>query len=155
MTIDRTRQARGTSDPLDFRNARPVGDRASKIVVPATNLYGGNLATNDPGTHFVNGDAVTAEIAIAGALLVRLRGKFTGGGTLSFKYLRPGSARNPDSTGAGYSYSTALDTPHADVAVVANTEFLADIEPGGESDLLLTFTPSADGVVTFLDVMQQ
>ncbi len=155
MTIDQTRRRKGTSDPLDFRNARPVGHRVGKVATPDTNLYGGNLATNDPGTHFTNGTACIAEEAIAGALLVRIRGLFTGGGTLSFKYLRPASARNPDSTGAGYAYSTALDTPHADVVVVANTEFLADIESGGESDLLLTFTPTADGVVTWLDISQQ
>ncbi len=153
MAQDPKREQRGTSDPLDFRNARPVG-HPHKPVVPETNLQGGNLATGLPASLIVNGTAQTAEIAIAGALLVRLRGLATAGGTLSFLYLRPASARAASGS-PGYSYSNALDVPHADVVVVANTEFLADIEPGGESDLLVTFTPTASGNWVFLDVMQQ
>jgi hypothetical protein len=148
------RQAAGTSDPLDFRNARTLGRRPGSVPSPETNLYGGNLATNDPGTAFTNGDAVTAEVAIAGALLIRIRGLFTGGGTISLAYLRPAASRPADPAAAGYAY-TADPAPHADVDVTADTEFSFDINPGGESDLLVTFTPSADGVVTFLDVMQQ
>ena len=148
------RQQAGTSDPLDFRNARPVGKRVA-IVTPQTNLYGGNLATNDPGTAFTNADPVVAEVAIAGAFLVRLRGLFTGDGTLSFRYLRPASARPADPSAAGYAYDPTVTGPHADVTVTADTEFLVDINPGGESDLEVTFTPGADGVVTFFDVMQQ
>lgn len=147
------RQQAGTSDPLDFRNARPVGTRPGAVESPATNLYGGNLATNDPGTAFTNADAVTAEVAIAGAFLIRLRGLFTGGGTLNMKYLRPASCRAPAGS-PGYTYDESLEGPGTDVTVVANTEFVVDISPGGESDLLLTFTPTADGHVVFFDVMQ-
>lgn len=153
MANNPVRLQKGTSDPLDFRNARPVGHPV-KVIVPAVNLYGGNLGTNDPGTHFVNGTAVKAEEAIAGALGVRLRGLFTGGGTLSFLYLRPASARSAAGS-AGFSYAAGVTPPHADVVVVANTEFLVDIAPGGESDMQITFAPTADGVVTFFDIMQQ
>jgi hypothetical protein len=143
-----SRRAAGTSDPLDFRIARAVG-------APATDtLYGGNIAAGLPGSTLTDATAVTAQIAIAGALLVRLRGLFTAGGTLHFQYLRPAALR-PAAAGAGYAYSTAVVPPVGDVTVTANTEFSADITPGGESDLLVTFTPSASGVVTFFDVMQQ
>lgn len=143
----------GTSDPLDFRNARAVGSPSGG----AHGLYGGNLATEKPGSSFsVAGGALTAEIAIAGALLVRLRGLFaTAGGTLSFKYLRPASLRPASSAAAGYAYAASVVTPHADVSVTGDAEFSVDIEPGGESDLLVTFTPGGTGVVTFFDVMQQ
>lgn len=120
----------GTSDPLDFRYHRPVA--------PA-------------GTALASGEAISWVVAIAGAFFVRHRGKFTVAGTMTFQYLRPRSVRTGDDDG----YSTTLDPPHADVAVVAATEFLVDIEPGGESDLLITFTPADDGTVTFFDTMQQ
>ena len=71
---------------------------------------------------------------------------FTGGGTLSFAFLRP-----PPHDGTAY---TAAPVPHADVAVVANVEASADINPGGESLLRVTFTAAADGVVTFADQSQ-
>ena len=149
-----SRQQAGTSDPLDFPVARTVGHKAGANPTPETNLYGGNLATNDPGTVFTDGDAVTAEVKIAGAFLVRLRGLFTGGGTLNMKYLRPAASRAPSGS-PGYTYDPSLEGPGTDVTVVANTEFVVDINPGGESDLLITFTPAADGHVVFFDVMQQ
>lgn len=126
----------GTSDPLDFRYARPVA--------PAGNALA-------QGGEFVNATPVSHVVAIAGALFVRFRGKFTGGGELTFQYLRPRSIRSSDTDG----YDVTLNGPHSAVTVVLNTEFCIDIEPGGESDLLVVFTPSANGEVTFFDVMQQ
>ena len=120
-------------------------------------LYGGNLATEKPGSSFsVAGGTLKAESAIAGALLVRIRGLATGaGGTLSFKYLRPAALRPADPAAAGYAYDPTITGPHADVAVVADTEFSIDINPGGESDLDTEFAPGGTGHWVFLDIMQQ
>lgn len=134
----------GSPDPLDFRRARPVGT-----------LFG-------EGREIDNQNATTVLLPIAGALLVRLRGKITTTeavppapmGVLSFAY-----RRSPPNHATAYSIS--LDPPHADANVVKDTEFLIDIEPGGEPYLAVTFTPDA-GVdagkvisATFFDVMQQ
>lgn len=120
----------GTPDPLDFRYHRPVGGVfAEGAAIPAA-------------------PDVVIIVPIAGALQYRLRGKFTCAGTLSFAYLRPPPK---DAT----AYDVALDPPSADVAVVADTEFLVDIQPSGESQLRITFNATGAGVVTFLDQMQQ
>lgn len=119
----------GRPDPLDFRRARPVGG-----------LF-------EPGAYDAV-DPTVVLIPIAGAFLIRLRGKFTGGGTLSFAYRR----NPPDQATA---YSAALSPAHADEVVVANAEFLVDIAPGGEGYLAITWTPVGAGNVTFFDQMQQ
>lgn len=144
-----SRQQAGTSDPLDFRVARAVGVPNNEDFA----LYGGNIGTGLPGSSFLNTVAQKAEVAIAGALKVRIRGKATAGGVLHFDYLRPAAIRNTDPSGAGYKYT--VSTPTDDVTVDANTEFAIDIVPVGESDLLVTFTPGGDGDWVFLDVMQQ
>lgn len=142
-STDQSRAA-GQPSPLDARRHRAVG---------------GIFAA---GAEIDNAAASSILIPIAGALLVRLRGKITTTeaappapmGVLSFAYTRPA----PDTD---TQYSVALDPPHADVNVVKDTELLVDIEPGGESYLLVTFTPDA-GVdpleiisATFFDAMQQ
>lgn len=96
----------------------------------------------------LDANTYTQVTAIAGALAVRLRGKFTCGGTLSFRYRRP-----PPS--AGTEYSSALAAPSVDVVVVANTEFLVDITPVGEAYLAIKFDPTADGACTFLDILAE
>lgn len=136
--------ASGQPDPLDFRRQRALT---------------GNFA---PGRALSNTDPTTLVTPIAGALLVRLRGKIATTedpapsplGVLSFAYRRPVPY-------ADESYDSTLSPPAADVTVTADTEFLVDIEPGGEGNLGITFTPDA-GVsaletisVTFLDIMQQ
>lgn len=117
----------GTPDPLDARRHRPVS--------------GGTL---EAGAAFVNLDVDDTIVPIAGALAVRVRGLFTGGGTLSFSYLRP-----PPFEGTAYTVSNPPS-----VVVVANTEFVTTFEPQGESLVRIRFTASATGVVTYLDVMQ-
>ncbi len=144
-----SRQQAGTSDPLDFRVARAVGVPNNADFA----LYGGNIGTNLPGSSFLNTVAQKAEVAIAGALKVRIRGLANAAGVLHFDYLRPAAIRNTDPSGTGYKYG--VNPPVDDFDVVANAEFSIDIMPVGESDLLVTFTPGADGVWTFLDVMQQ
>jgi hypothetical protein len=120
----------GIPNPLDFRVPRPVsGYFVAGAALLAANTY-------------------TQILPIAGCLQVRLRGKFTNAGTLSFAYRRPA----PDFNTA---YNVALTPPSVNVAVLAGTEFLVDIQPVGEAYLAVTFAPSADGASTFLDVLQQ
>jgi hypothetical protein len=120
----------GRPDPASFRPARPVVDFT-------------------PGTVLSAVAALSAYVAIAGALLVRFRGKFTKAGTLSFLY-----CRNVPDQATAYA---ATPAPCANLAVVANTEFSQDISPGGEAILQVTWTPDGANaaVVTFFDVMQQ
>lgn len=101
------------------------------------------------GAELLAANTYTQVTPIAGALAIRLRGKFTCAGTLSFLYRRPPYGAGGD---AATAYDAALTPPHADVLVSANTEFLVNIEPVGESYLAITFAPSGNGVVTFLDV---
>lgn len=125
----------GTSDPLDFRYARPFPEKA----------------TLKAGAAFTAVSAVlTAVIPIAGANVVRIRAKASAGGSMTFAYLRPRAVRTNDA-----DVYTATPLPHAAQPVVAATEFSVDILPSGESDLLVSFDGSATGAWDFLDVMQQ
>lgn len=136
-----------TSDPLDFKYHRQVGKPGPAQTYP--------FYSHGP---VEDGVEVYTVVPIAGQLFVRLRGKLTVAGTLTFKYLRPGAVRSGSDLAAASDdgYDTSLEPPHADVAVVADTEFLVDIEPGGESDLRIGFTPDDDTEdVGFLDVMYQ
>jgi hypothetical protein len=120
----------GIPNPLDFRVPRSVGGLfADGAVLLAANTY-------------------TQILPIAGCLQVRLRGKFTCAGTLSFAYRRP-------APNFATAYSTALTPPSVNVVVVANTELQVDIQPVGEAYLEVTLAPSGNGAVTFLDVLQQ
>lgn len=126
-------QKAGVNDPLFFPAPGPVGQGTDDTL-----KAGAAFHAPDPHT-------LVATIRCAGALAVTLRGLFTGGGTLSFKYLRP----VPPYTGQ-YGVGNPADKP-----VLANAEFLYTFEPNGESAVLVTFTEAAAGSVTFLDVMQQ
>jgi hypothetical protein len=98
---------------------------------------GGALAE---GTAYANTDVLVVPVAIYGAGGVRLRGKFTGAGSLAVAVLR-------------WDGQTVYDTaPVTAISVTANTEFVEDIDLRGERGLRLTFTASATGVVTYLDV---
>lgn len=134
----------GTADPLDFRRARSVGTLFADAAVV------------DPV------DPSVVLIPIAGALLVRLRGKMTTSeagppsplGEFTFAY-----RRNPPNQAT--AYDATLAPPHAAEVVEHDTEFLVDIAPGGEPYLAITFTPDA-GIdpgetltSVFLDVLQQ
>lgn len=127
----------GTPDPLDFRRHRRVEeDRQNN---PSGFAEGGALS--------VAGGAVSKLIPVAGALAVTFRGLFaaSAGGTFTFAYVRPDSA-------AGTSYG--VSNP-ANVVVSGGTEFCFTINPNGEGNLLVTFTPSGTGTITFFDTMQQ
>lgn len=128
----------GTSDPLDFRFARPVGQN--------------DTDTLKAGAAYAGGGNLQAVVAIAGAFKVRFRGLFTAEGLLKFYYLRPASIRTADDVANAYDQS--VEPPHADKSVTGTVEFVVDIEPVGESDLLIVFVPDGDaGTVTFFDVM--
>lgn len=130
-----------TSDPLDFKYHRQIGKPG-----PAQTY---SFYSHGP---VENGTGVFTIVPIAGQLFVRLRGKLTVDGELTFKYLRPGAVRTSDDDG----YDDTLDPPHAAVAVVADTEFIIDIEPGGESDLRIDLDPDdTEEDVGYLDVMYQ
>lgn len=93
----------------------------------------------------LNGVAVSQIIAIAGANRFRLRWKSSCAGTLSFAYVGPD--RDVNNSVAGTVY--AQNNP-ADVSVSAATETKADIELlYGEPYLKVTFTPGADGTITY------
>lgn len=127
-----------TADPLDFPFHRSLGGKADTLKEGAT---------------LANGVDKQVVAKIAGALVFRTRGLFTAGGTLKFYYLRPGA--NRDANTVALSYAAAVAPPHADVVVVGNTSFCVDITPSGESELLIIFTPTGAGAVTYLDGMQQ
>lgn len=127
-----------TADPLDFRFHRALG---------------GKDDTLKEGAALANTVVVAVVVAIAGAFVFRYRGLFTAAGTLKFYYLRPGGSRTANTTAE--CYDPAVAGPHVDVAVVAGTAFAIDITPAGESELLITFTPTGAGAVTYSDGMQQ
>ncbi len=98
---------------------------------------GGGLAS---GAEYENGVPVVVDVAVYGAGGVRFYGKFTAAGSLAIETLRW------DGVGV---YDT---NPVSNVAVSANTEFIQDVYLLGERGFRLTFTPSGDGAVTYLDV---
>lgn len=108
------------------------------------------------GYEFVSTNTYCEVTAIAGALGLRLRGKATAAGTLSFAYRRPpGAGAGQGSGDSGTAYSSGLTPPHADVSVSADTEFLVNIVPGGEAYLAINWAPSGDGEWNFLDIFAQ
>jgi len=93
---------------------------------------------------FLNGVAFSIIVPVAGGARWRARIKTaTGGGTLSAAYVRNVTGN------AAYTSNNP-----ANVAVVAGTENIMEEDTHmGESLLKLTFTPSADGTLTYLDFM--
>lgn len=111
------------------------------MTAPALNPHYSLNAALKTGASFSNGVAVNERIYTGGASRFRGRWKSTGGGTLSFTFLRH------DGTTA---YSTLNP---GSVAVVANTETSFTVDPHyGEKYLTITFTPSADGTITYFDI---
>jgi hypothetical protein len=108
--------------------------------LPHRAVAGGTLTAGAPIT---NGGVTSVILPIAGAVKVRLRGLATAGGTIVCAFLRPNGL-------AAYGASNP-----ANITVVGATEFVSTIDVVGESLLRLTFTGSASGAWTFLDVMTQ
>lgn len=107
-------------------------------------VVGGALA---PGAAYTNGSAVRAIVQLAGAARFRVRFKGSGAGSLALAFLRPGATLTNPATAETYN------TAPSPVAVTANTEAVLEVaEHFGEHGAVLTFTPSADGTVTWCDI---
>lgn len=99
------------------------------------------LDANDPtAATLASGVAKSWVVPIAGSPRARLKWLSTCAGTLAFALLRP-DGRTAYTTG----------NP-ANVVITAGTEADAIIDPlYGEGRLRITFTPSANGTVTYID----
>lgn len=126
--------------------------KAPKEGVPHPNRWGLHRSMGGPqdrgpfadGAALTNAQAVSEIVTVAGAVAWRHRFKATCAGTLSYRYLRPDGSDTP--------YD--VDNP-ADVPVLANTEVSVEVtQHVGESRLRITFTPSANGAVTWSDFME-
>lgn len=95
----------------------------------------GDLAVGQP---FSNGVAISTFIRLAGMQWFRIHFKATGGGSLTLQYLQ-----------AGQQTAVLASGNPAAVAIVANTENKLDVNPHfGEFGGILTYTPTADGVIS-------
>lgn len=102
---------------------------------------GGDFTAGGP---FLNGVAIRVVVPMTGAHRMRLRFQATGAGALQARFVRP------DGQDVAYTVMQPVDT-----AIVANVESVIDIDPHyGEGLLKLTFTPSANGTITFCDASQ-
>lgn len=129
--------AAGTPSPDNWIVHQEV--TVSKAVAGLSPLHSGVAVTN--------GNAVSALVRCAGASRGRVRFKSTGAGSLKLEFVRPGGSQRSGVTvyGAG--------NPDA-VAVTGGTETLLTTDAiAGEAMALITFTPSANGTVTFCDWM--
>jgi len=108
---------------------------ASRINLEHIRLQG-NLK---PTTAILNGVAVSQLIPIAGCPAGRVYWKSSCAGSLKLELMDP--------TGTT-AYASSLIGP---TAILAGTENHVDFNPRGEAYLLITFTPSADGTITFCD----
>ena len=104
-----------------------------------------NTAALCTGAACTNGTPLSALVTIAGASRARCRIKTTCDGVLKFEFVRPLNGR--------LIVTYAADNP-ATGNITANTEdSLTTTDIAGESQMLITFTPSGDGAVTFVDFM--
>lgn len=114
--------------------------RANAFIPDQHNIHRSVGGSMDAGAAFTNTTPITEDISISGAGMVRVWGKFSHGGSLTIEYLN---------WGANGVYDTnACD----DIAVTANVEISQILQLMGERGLRLTFTPTASGTVTYLDV---
>lgn len=95
-----------------------------------------------PGATLVNGVESAVAIATAGARLVTVRAEFLADGTLSFRFLHPNGV-------TAYTASNPADVP-----VTSGTELATTVTCNGEATLEIVFTPSEDGVVSYVHVYQ-
>jgi hypothetical protein len=92
-----------------------------------------------PGAAVISATPITQFRPCAGVSKGRLRFKATAAGTLKVEYAAPDGV-------TVYTLPAAVTA-----AVIANTEVLLDWVLQGEAYYLLTFTPSANGNVTYCD----
>lgn len=126
---------------------------APKDGIPHPNRWGLHRSMGGPqdkgpfadGAAFVNATPISDVVVLAGSAAWRHRFKATGAGTLQYRYLRPVGP-----TDVPYD----IDAP-ADQPVVANTEVAVEAtQHFGESRLRITFTPSANGNITWSDISE-
>ena len=116
-----------------------------------------------PGATLTNATAVSEVLLVGNVRFLTVRILATAAGSLTFAFARPKGV-NPNrflpSQASGQT-SGELDpagiTPYATlapsaVAVSANTEAVMQVTTNGEWFGVLTYTPSASGVVTWVDV---
>lgn len=108
-------------------------------VLRPAQVLGGRLA---PGAVLVDGVESKVTIATAGARLVTVRAEFLADGTLSFRFLHPDGV-------TAYTVSNPADVPVGSGSEVATT-----VTCNGEANLEIVFTPSEDGVVSYVHVYQ-
>lgn len=100
------------------------------------------LSPLGPGSAVSTGVPVSAKVPIAGARLVTIRALVSCAGTLTPTFAHPD----------GDTLYT-VSNPTA-IAVSDNTEIAETITCSGEAVLDLTFTPSGNGVVSFVHILQ-
>ena len=92
------------------------------------------------GSAYLNATPITVDVVLSAAGMGKLYFKATKGGTLKLEILR---------SGADGVYTAKA---HADVTVSDATESVTTITLMGERGLRVTFTPGADGVITYADI---
>lgn len=118
----------------------PTAVRAHREIPTAT--HAGVVALG-AGAALTSGAPCAVAIPVAGAIAWKVRFKATAGGVLTSAYLRPDTVTPYEGDNPG------------DVAVTANAMAVVSVASHfGEGWVRVTFTPSADGVVTYLDASQ-
>lgn len=103
--------------------------------------YGSVQGDLADGAAVTEDTAASVLVATAGLARFRVRLKSSAAGTLSFEYCRA------DSANTGYGTSNPID-----VTITADTEAVLEVdEHFGEGVGRVTFTPDADGTITYCD----
>lgn len=122
--------------------SRNAGRKATTFDQHVPDSIGGSLRD---GAQVLNGVPVQEAFSCAGTARIRIRFLCTAAGTLACRFLRNNLKDNIE-------YPT---NQPADAAVVANTETVLDIPIHyGEGRAYVQFTPTANGLVEYCDVIQ-
>lgn len=125
----------------DVRRTRTPTKRPSTFDEHVPGSVGGDLAD---GAEFVSGTAIAETFTCSGVARIRIRFLATAPGVLALYFLRP--MLNEET-----AYPTGQPDP---ISVTANEEAILDVQfHMGEGRAAISFSPSADGVVSYCDVM--
>lgn len=119
-----------------------VGGRKGAVYPSKYRIHRTLPSPFDDGATITIATPISITIPIAGDTYCRFYWKASKAGTLKFEYARP----YPNESTV---YATK---PVVDVVTVADTEKLVTIPVEGESQLKITFTPDATGVITHADI---